>query len=223
MAINWNRPSTRFSFGQLAPHETQLYEDNPSLAWQKVLDWYGQGNPNFAMTTLGRFIASKQDETVNRLTAEQAAQVARNTQGRINWQTQEDQRRSAWDAQQQQARSAFDTQRTQDMTNLDTAIANIQGLLRNPLNFPGGEESARRLQYQQTLQGLMQQRLDAERRTFTPGTYQAGAAFAPEEGLTLTKYLEGQDLGQYANQFGQLTSNQRGANPGLFRVRREIW
>lgn len=44
----------------------------------------------------------------------------------------------------------------------------------------------------------------------------------PNGGLTWTKYLEGQAPG-LRQQFQALPGYMRGSNPGLFRVRRELW
>jgi hypothetical protein len=55
--------------------------------------------------------------------------------------------------------------------------------------------------------------------------YTAPAYTAPEEQLTWTKYLEqnGVSAGDLAGQFNQLSANLRGANPGAFQVRRNLW
>ena len=52
--------------------------------------------------------------------------------------------------------------------------------------------------------------------------YTAAAAANPTGGLTWTKYLEGQS-GGLPGSFQALPGYMRGSNPGLFRVRRELW
>lgn len=48
------------------------------------------------------------------------------------------------------------------------------------------------------------------------------AAADPTAGLTWTKFLENQS-GQMPDQFQNMPGYMRGSNPGMFRVRRELW
>ena len=187
--VAWNMGGQRFAFGNLAPHQTQLYEDNPELAWQQLMDFYAKGNPNFAATTLGRFIVAQMDQVRNRETIAQGEQVARNTANKIQWQNQEDKRKSAWQAEYNRL-----NQRWQDMET-SYGSGNHPDVLRAKDEFDAFKKAG-----------------------FTPGT------FTPEPTLTLTKFME-QDpnINNYVEQFNQLSASQRGANPGIFKVRREIW
>lgn len=108
MTIIW-RPNggDRFSFGNLAPHQVQMFEDSPDLAMQKLLQWYGKDNPNFGMTTLGRYIASQMDSIQNDEMMAQAQQVADENTRRTAWQRGEDQRKAAWDAEYNRLNQAW--------------------------------------------------------------------------------------------------------------------
>lgn len=68
-------------------------------------------------------------------------------------------------------------------------------------------------------QGLLQQRLDLWRQLQAYGGSQYRA---PEEPLTWTKFLE-QNQGDITGGFNQLTAAMRGANPGAFQIRRNLW
>ena len=52
--------------------------------------------------------------------------------------------------------------------------------------------------------------------------YTNQAAANPQAGLTWTQFLENKAPG-LLGQFQQLPGYMRGSNPGLFRVRRELW
>lgn len=107
-----------FRFGSLSPVQQALYEDQPDLAYNQLMNWWGQNQPGFENTVLGRFLASQQ------------------------------------------------------------------------------------------------------RNLFSQYTRQA--ADNPTGGLTWTNFLEQQPAG-LPGQFSQLPGYMRGSNPGLFRVRREVW
>lgn len=124
-----------FSFGNLDAAQQTLYEDNPGLAFQKLLDWYGQGNANFGNTTLGRYIAAQQDRLSNAYLTAAAQQAADHAAGLVGSST-----------------------------------------------GSGGDP--------------------------TP--------------LTWTRYLETQ-VPDLARQFGYMTASQRGANPGSYLVRRNLF
>jgi hypothetical protein len=66
---------------------------------------------------------------------------------------------------------------------------------------------------------------DLQGKKYTAPAYIAPAYTAPEEQLTWTKYLEqnGVSAGDLVGQFNQLTASQRGANPGSFAVKRNLW
>jgi hypothetical protein len=174
MAIVWSPGGQRFSFGNLDAAQQSLYEDQPGLAFQRLMQWYGQGDPNFANTTLGRYIASQQDKLSNDYLGQAAQQQA-------DWAGQ----KSAYDAQLANAKSAWEQAGgSQNLNNMSGAelYANYQKLLNNPWQAPGPQ-------------------------------------------LTWTRYLEQNPAGQgaLAQQFGLLSANQRGANPGAFEVRRNLW
>lgn len=213
--VVWNMGGQRFAFGNLAPHQVQLYEDNPELAWQQLMDFYGKGNPNFAATTLGRFIASRMDEVRNRETIAQGEQVARNTANQITWQKGEDQRKAQWE-------SMFAQRTAENNAKILAAQKRMQEIREEVTGATGtypGVKGARvgGVEYNQLAQSIKQMQQQNQEK-FTPGV------FAPEPTLTLTKYME-QDpnINNYVEQFNQLSSTQRGANPGIFKVRREIW
>jgi hypothetical protein len=69
------------------------------------------------------------------------------------------------------------------------------------------------------------ERLRAAERAYTDlraNPWKAGTYTAPEEALTWTKWLE-QHQGDAGTGFNELTAGQRGANPGAFQIRRNIW
>ena len=49
-----------FRFGSLSPVQQSLYEDQPDLAYNQLMNYWGQGSPGFENTVLGRFLASQQ-------------------------------------------------------------------------------------------------------------------------------------------------------------------
>lgn len=204
MPIVWRPGGSRFAFGNLAPHQTQLYEDNPELAWQQLMDYYGRGNPNFAATTLGRFIASRMDEVRNRETIAQGEQVARNTAGKIQWDKQQD-------ALEQQYKDKVIANNAAILAAQKRQQAIRESVVGGAVHGGGGVE------YDQLTADIL--RMQKENQSgFTR------QAYTPEPTLTLTKFME-QDpnINNYVEQFNQLSSTQRGANPGIFKVRREIW
>lgn len=196
MVTGWNRPSSRFSFGNLDAQQQSLYENNQSLAYQKLLDYYAQGNPNFASTILGRYLTQQQQQLSNRFVTEQSAQASRIAQEKQGFDTGETQRqRAAWDYDDQVKRlqAAYDTQ-------------NREGLILTP---------AMDAQLNQTRAELA--RLRANPITFTPGAFKSS-----ETPLVFTRYLE-QHADDLPGGFGMLTAGARGAQPGAFQVRRNVW
>jgi hypothetical protein len=71
----------KFSFGNLNGVQQGLYEDNPELAMQQVLNWAGGNNPNFANTVMGRWLSSQQKSLHNNFITAQAAQLANPVEG----------------------------------------------------------------------------------------------------------------------------------------------
>jgi hypothetical protein len=107
MPVNFGNGG-RFSFGPLSAVDQGLFENNHDVAFQKLLDWMGNGNPNFGSTTAGRYAQQQQGIWNNRFLADQSAQTDRFAAAKGAFDTQEAQRRSAWDAQQAQQRRAWD-------------------------------------------------------------------------------------------------------------------
>lgn len=185
MTIQWNHPGGRFAFGQLDAQQQSLLENNPSLAFQKLMDYYAQGNPNFANTTLGRYMMQQQDALQNRFTTEQSAQASRIANEKSAWDADQTQQETAYQTQLRTARDALLTaQRTQGGQDFTPLVNNLNTLTNNP---------------------------------FVRGTFKS-----KEDPLVYTKYLE-QNQDSIPGGFGLLTAGMRGASPGAFQVRRNVW
>src|SRR4051812_44994000 len=62
-----------FQFGNLSPVQQSLYENKPDLAYQQLMNWWGQGQAGFENTVLGRYLGSQQNRLFNDYTSQQAA------------------------------------------------------------------------------------------------------------------------------------------------------
>ena len=78
--MNWaNLP--KFRFGPLSPTEQILYEDQPDIAFQRLMDWWGGNNKSFENTVMGRWLKQQQGNMYNRFVSEQADNPA----GELTW------------------------------------------------------------------------------------------------------------------------------------------
>lgn len=212
--INWNSGG-RFSFGNLDAAQQAQFESNPQLAYQMLLNWYGQGDPNFASTTLGRYIAAQESRLNNDYLAQAGQQQA-------DFASQ----KAAWDAQQASNKATFDQQQQRNLADYNARLAAakssfdaIAARYNDPkLTYTGPDLKQ---QYQQAMASYNQ----LKNNPYAVQQYQAQDWTAPSPQLTWTKYLENSPAatGGLAQQFGFLTASQRGAQPGAFEVRRNLW
>lgn len=205
MSIQWNNPQ-RFSFGSLDAAQQALDESNPDVAYQQLMNWYGKGDPNFASTTLGRYIASQQSSLNNDYLKQSSDQQA-------NWASQ----KATWDTQQASNKTTWDTQQQANLADYNQKVY-LQRWLYGQAKANNDQGNMARTNAQ-----LM----DLQNNPYKVQDYQTQAWNNPDAAnqLTWTKYLENSNAGQggLANNFGLLSSAQRGANPGSFEVRRNIW
>jgi hypothetical protein len=222
--INWGA-GQRFSFGNLDAAQQAQYEDNPNLAIQQMLQWYGQGDPNFANTTAGRYIAQRLSGLANGdymvAAGQNQAQIANE---KATWDTQQAQNKSIWDTQQGQARTAWDAQEAQKQQAWhDEYMHWTKEYERGKIGFNGVPNQATMSIAQMNLKRL--QANPYTKQAFTPGTYNAGTFTPSTPQLTLTRYLEQNPAatGGLAHDFGMQTAAARGAQPGAFEIRRNLW
>ena len=76
-----NLGSGGFRFGSLSPVQQSLYEDQPGLAYSQLMNFWGQNQPGFENTVLGRFLAGQQQSLYNKYTTQAAA----NPTGGLTW------------------------------------------------------------------------------------------------------------------------------------------
>lgn len=70
----WNLTGrSPFSFGQLSAAQQSLYEDQPDIPYQQLMDYWGGGQAGFENTVLGRYLRSQQSSMFNRFIAQQSA------------------------------------------------------------------------------------------------------------------------------------------------------
>jgi hypothetical protein len=65
-----------FSFGQPDAVQQSLYENNQDISYQRLLDWFGRGNPAFGNSIMGRWLTSQQGNMSNRFVDAQAQHMA---------------------------------------------------------------------------------------------------------------------------------------------------
>src|SRR5690348_13215952 len=202
-------------FGNLDAAQQQLYESNPSLAFQQLMGWYGRGNPNFASTTLGRYIQAQMDHMNNDYLVKSGQQQA-------DWAGQ----KSAWDAQQQANLAKYNS----DLAAAQQQYLNLGGQYdqaTRAYNAALGNSGNGQTMLPNPMSTDLWRNFQAATKTYNDlqaNPYKVQDWTNPNAGnqLTWTKYLDanGTGLGQ---QFGFLTASQRGANPGAFEVRRNLW
>jgi hypothetical protein len=163
-----------FSLGNPTGVQQALDENNHDVPFQKLMDWFGQGNSNFAMSTMGRYIASRQGELDNRFASDSAANVAKIAQ---------------------------------QTTDHNAQLAQLQGAL--DALTKGGNQADPNWQNNYNLARTNLERFKA-------------TAFKPDDQLTYDTWL-GQQANGLGQGFNQLTAAQRGANPGNFMIRRNLW
>lgn len=219
--VNWNSNGQRFSFGNLDAAQQTLYEDNPGIAYQKLMEYYGQGNPNFASTTLGRYIAAQQSRLSNSYMSAASQQAA-------DWATQ----KQAWDAnagqRSAQADAAAAALNAYAGQHYQGPAVDYAGRPLSTGSGPGGQyNSADSMRWTKPAAGPGNLMNDPQYKALYDQwqATQNQQWKAPGDQLTWTKYLESNPagMGDLANQFNELTANQRGANPGAFSVKRNLW
>lgn len=62
-----------FSFGNLSAAQQTLYENQPDIPYQQLMNYWGGGQAGFENTVLGRFLRSQQQSMFNNFIAQQAA------------------------------------------------------------------------------------------------------------------------------------------------------
>lgn len=215
MAINWN-PTGRFSFGNLSGAQQTMYEDNPALAWQQLMNYYGQGNPNFATTTLGRYIQSRMGSFNNEYMTAAGQQQA-------DWANQ----KSAWDANVGTRREAAAKALSDYAATQPSRYGPLVDYAGRPIagSGPGGSYDPND-SLRWTQPGVRDLSTDPQYQQLLNNYNHVGDAWqAPGPQLTLTRYMEQNPgaAGDFARQFNMLGPSERGANPGAFQVRRNLW
>src|SRR4051812_25302106 len=160
MPVNFGNGG-RFSFGPLSAVDQGLFENNHDVAFQKLLDWMGNGNPNFGSTTAGRYAQQQQDIWNNRFLADQSAQTDRFAAAKGAFDTQEAQRKAAWDAQQAQEHQAYQDELTHWTKEYERGKIGLNGT-PNQATMAIANTNLARLRATPWVAG-----------TYTPGTYTA--------------------------------------------------
>lgn len=108
-----------------------------------------------------------------------------------------------WDAQQKAQLAAYNAQKAQALQAMADTYRAWDGIIGSPTD-------AARMAAREAWGKL------------SDNPYKVQEWTAPEEQLTWAKFLE-QNQGDITGGFNQLTGAMRGANPGAFQIRRNLW